>query len=146
MAWHVDRGGHVRVGEAHEVVVEAGAGVLRGADDLGGVEADRGRGSGRVEFGADADRRGGELRGAFSNGHGHEAGSALLDDRAIVRLDPVGRDGGDRRADRGVPGERQFLRRSEDPRAIVGARRGRREHEHGLGVVELEGDRLHPRW
>ena len=50
-----------------------------------------------------------------------------------------------RRADRRVAGERQFAPGGEDAqrRGVHGI--ARREHEHGLGQIELAGDRLHAR-
>ena len=50
-----------------------------------------------------------------------------------------------RGADGRMAGERQFPRRREDaqPRAMRGS--ARRQHEHGLGQVELARDRLHRR-
>jgi hypothetical protein len=96
-------------------------------------------------FGADGDGRRSELRRAAVDGDGHEARAALLDDPPVGRGDAAGGHGGDRRADRGVPGEGEFLRRGEDAREVVGARIGGGEHEHGLGEAELLGDRLHLR-
>ena len=44
-----------------------------------------------------------------------------------------------------MAGERQLPRRGEDANARAVRGVGRREHEYGLGMVELAGDRLHPR-
>ena len=46
-------------------------------------------------------------------------------------------------SDRGVAGERQFPLRRKDPHARGIDRIPRLEDEHGLGQVELSGDRLH---
>ncbi len=58
--------------------------------------------------------------------------------------DAAGRSEHQRRADRGVPGKRQFGRGREyaQPRGVVGILR--RQHEHGLGEVHLARDPLHP--
>ena len=50
-----------------------------------------------------------------------------------------------RRADRRMTGERQLVAGGEDANGRRVDRIARLEHEHGLGQIELAGDRLHAR-
>ena len=88
-------------------------------------------------------RRSGEGQDALDVAHADQADGALLHDAAgLVRCAAVvqPRAGG---PESGVPGERQFPSRSEDPQPVVRRRSDGRQDERGLGQVRPARQALH---
>jgi hypothetical protein len=88
-------------------------------------------------------RRRGEAERAVGAADPYETDPALLDDLVVA---PSRTPGGQPRmaaAQRRMPGERELVRKSEDPHPVVGVRRGRRQEERRLRQVHPPGELLH---
>jgi hypothetical protein len=117
-----------------------------GVDEVGRGDAEHGRDAlsgGLVDWPAAQRRRGQEGQAGRGAPQRDQAGLAFLHDDVApggraARLQP-----GVGGAEGGVPGERQLLRRGEDPHPVVRPLVGRRQQEGGLRQVGPAGEQPH---